>query len=154
LAAKGLAIRNSLSRWQTDFETWLGLHSNSRAEPPSVLATIYFHAISIYLSGIFDYRYQFQKIIMSPSPSPTLSQAAIDAHVEGILSRTEMSLNTTNIGGILYFFPLRVAGARAISVGQKTLILEMLGQISSRSFVVANAFVSDLKSVWGVRDRI
>jgi hypothetical protein len=90
----------------------------------------------------------------SPSPSPTLSQAAIDAHVEGILSRTEMSLKTTNIGGILYFFPLRVAGARAISVGQRTLILEMLGQISSRSFVVANAFVSDLKSLWGGRNSI
>jgi hypothetical protein len=59
-----------------------------------------------------------------------------------------MALKTTNLAGILFFFPLRVAGARARSVGQRSIILDLLGHISSRSFVVADAFVSDLKSLW------
>jgi hypothetical protein len=112
----------------------------------TILAETYYNAISIYLSGIFDYRPQFDQIT-----SPTLSSSQIQIHADSILSKTEHALRTTRLVGILFFFPLRVAGARAKTLKQRSAILGMLGDISKRSFVVADAFIVDLHTVWGRR---
>jgi uncharacterized membrane protein len=104
---------------------------------------IYYHAISIYLSGIFDYRLQFNDFI-----PPTLPYEKIQMHVCGILTRTKMALHITKLAGLLFFFPLRVAGARAVAVEHRLLIVEMLKDISRRNFVVADAFVHDLENLW------
>jgi hypothetical protein len=68
--------------------------------------------------------------------------------VDKILSDTKLALNNTNLGGVLYFFPLRVAGARVTSKEEAEGIVTMLKEISKRSFVVAEAFVLDLKALW------
>ena len=72
----------------------------------------------------------------------------IQSHVDGILSTTLEALESTRLAGLLFFFPLRVAGARAVSVEQKANVLGMLKEISRRSFVVADAFVMDLEDNW------
>lgn len=143
LSAEGFVIRSALTDWYTNFQKWSADTGTPENNPNSVLATIYFHGISICLSGIFDYRAQFNKI-----PSPTISQAVVQHHVDEILRMTEISLKTANLAAVLFFFPLRVAGARVTTARETGLIRAMLGEISMRGFVVADAFTADLKSVW------
>jgi len=142
LANEGLTIQKSIQHWHSNFLEWSASHSISTGNAQSTLAIIYYHATSIYLSGIFDYRPHFSYIL-----SPSLPETIIQAHVIAILSTTELALKTTNLGGVLFFYPLRVAGARARCAYQRKGILKMLGEISG-SFVVANAFTGDLKALW------
>jgi len=144
LASEGIDLRAALCRWLKTFKTWLSLDSARDEDPRSTLANIYFHAISIYLSGHFDYRYQFNQIVTASLPSND-----IQVHVQEILQHTEVALKTTRLAGILFFFPLRVAGARARTSVQRSAILGMLDGISERHFVVAHAFSEDLKTLWG-----
>jgi hypothetical protein len=144
LVVEGHTIRMALGNWNTNFKQWTKDTSTAHTSPQSLLATIYFHAISIYLSGIFDYRPQFNHIT-----PPSLPQSTIQHHVDSIISSTKKALQTTNLGGILFFFPLRVAGARVTSKDEAERIVEMLNEISKRSFVVADAFVVDLMELWG-----
>jgi hypothetical protein len=143
LASEGIALRTALIQWLDSFNDWLSLDSARKEDARSTLANIYFHAISIYLSGIFDYRHQFNEFL-----SAALPLEDIRAHVCGILQSTEVALRTTNLAGILFFFPLRVAGARARCSEQRTAILAMLDRISERSFMVAHAFSDDLRALW------
>ncbi|KAF7597155.1 hypothetical protein BBP40_009494 [Aspergillus hancockii] len=143
LAAEGFVIRSGLDDWYANFQQWSVDTGTPEHHPESVLATIYFDAISIYLSGIFDYRSQFNEI-----PTPTISQAAVQNHVDAILGNTEIALKTTNLAAVLFFFPLRVAGARVTTIRETESIRAMLGEISVRGFVVADAFTADLTSLW------
>jgi hypothetical protein len=144
LATEGLIFRDALDSWHTNFQKWtLEAESNSSKKGQSILATLYFHAISIFLSGIFDYRREFDHIV-----APILSQNHIQYHVDTILSGAQVALNTTNLGGVLFFFPLRVAGSRVTTKGEAGRIVGMLVEISKRSFVVADAFILDLKALW------
>ena len=142
-AAEGFVIRSALADWYANFQKWSAETGTPEYNPNSVLATIYFCAISIYLSGIFDYRTQFNTI-----PTPTISQDVVQNHVDEILRMTEISLKTANLAAVLFFFPLRVAGARVTTARETELICTMLREISMRGFVVADAFRADLKSVW------
>ncbi|KAK0110175.1 hypothetical protein ONS95_002826 [Cadophora gregata] len=140
LGTAGLTMRDTIDNWHTSF-----LQSSYAIEddPWSLLAIIYYHAISIYLTGIFDYRPQFDMI-----PYPSLSYSTIQAHVYSIISQTKLALSTTNLAGAFLVFALRVAGARAVNEEQRVDILQMLAEISTRSFVVADAFRMDLEYVW------
>jgi hypothetical protein len=75
----------------------------------------------------------------------------IQAHVMNILAKTELALQT-NLAAICFFFPLRVAGARVWLEEQRLLILRLLGDISKRAYIVADAFILDLNSLW-IMDR-
>jgi hypothetical protein len=143
LASEGIDLRTALSRWLEIFKAWQTLDSTKEDDSRSKFANVYFHAISIYLSGHFDYRYQFNHILSASLPSKE-----IDVHVREILQHTEEALKTTRLAGILFLFPLRVAGARARTAVQRLRILEMLDGISDKSFVVAHAFSEDLKDLW------
>ena len=144
LASEGIDLRNALFRWSETFAAWRNLDSTHKEDARSTLANIYFHAISIYLSGLYDYRYQFNQILSASLPSDN-----IQIHVCEILHHTEDAMKTTRLAGILFFFPLRVAGARARTSAQRSAILSMLDRITERSFVVAQAFSQVLKSLWG-----
>jgi hypothetical protein len=143
LAAEGFVVRSALADWYANFQKWSADTGMPEHNSNSVLATIYFHGISIYLSGIFDYHVQFNKI-----PTPTISHHIVQNHVDEILRMTEISLKTANLAAVLFFFPLRVAGARVTTARETESICAMLGEISMRGFVVADAFTADLKSVW------
>jgi hypothetical protein len=152
IAADGLSIQSSLFSWSKETAIWskpepyanTDSSHNDVYESPSLLANIYYHATSIFLSGIFDYRYQHWEGI----PTPRLPALDIQNHVTAILNGSEAVLNKTNIAGILLFFPLRVAGARARTVIEQQVILSMLQQIDRRNFIVAGAFVENLKELW------
>jgi hypothetical protein len=143
LTTKGLILRQALKDWSTTFQQWSKTTFTPTLTPLSLLATIYYHATSIFLSGIFDYRPQF-----AYTNAPSLPQNIIQYHVDAILSSTERALKTSNLGGILFFFPLRVAGARVATEEEAGRIVKMLREISKRSFVVADAFTADLTELW------
>ncbi|EAW09125.1 uncharacterized protein ACLA_078740 [Aspergillus clavatus NRRL 1] len=143
LAAEGFAVRSALADWYANFQKWSADTGTPEHNPYSALASIYFHGISIYLSGIFDYRTQFNKI-----PTPTISQAVIQNHVDAILQMTGIVLKTANLAPVLLFFPLRVAGARVTTAQETESIRARLQEISTRGFMVADAFMADLNSLW------
>lgn len=138
LADEGLNVRAALNDWYANF-----CQGAPSTEPQQILATIYYHATSIYLSGIFDYRSQFNGM-----NGPALTQSQVQSHVDGILTNTRLALLTTNLAGVLFFYPLRVAGARVTCEEEATTIVGMLKEVSERSFVVANAFIDDLNRLW------
>jgi hypothetical protein len=152
IAADGLLIQSLLISWSKETAIWsipepyenTDSSHNDVHDSPSLLANIYYHATQIFLSGIFDYRYHHWEGI----PTPKLSAVDIQNHVTAILRGSESALNKTNIAGILLFFPLRVAGARARTAVEQQAILNMLHQIECRNFIVAGAFVDDLKELW------
>ncbi|KAE8448722.1 hypothetical protein EG329_008937 [Mollisiaceae sp. DMI_Dod_QoI] len=140
IAAEGHRLRALLENWHERFQDHV---RSSCKDTWSILTKAYYHAISIYLSGIFDYRVQFDHLSTACLPTEV-----IQAHVSSILVSIEVALKTTNLAGILFFFPLRVAGARAWTSDQKSTIIKTLKEISCRAFVVADAFVLDLSTLW------
>lgn len=144
LASEGQQIKSNLDLWHLDFQDWKA--KSITDDDRSLLATVYYHAVSIFLSGIFDYRVEFNDVA-----SPELRSEVIQFHLTGILTYTKLALINRRLGGILFFFPLRVAGARAKTVEQKETITLMFNNISERNFVVAGAFTTDLHNLWSSR---
>ena len=143
LAVEGLAIRLALDNWYINFKKLSAESETLEQSMESTLAIIYFHGISIYLSGIFDYHSQFNDLV-----TPAIQPPVIQNHVDMILANTAIAMKTTNLSPALFFFPLRVAGARVTSIRETEAILELLQQISEGSFPVADAFIEDLMSLW------
>lgn len=149
MANTGFVVQASLYSWlsqaslQFDAEmSGLNEHHLNR-DPAWLLSDIYYHATLIFLSGIFDYRNYWDNMA-----TPTLPTSEIQDHVSAILEMVEVALKTTNLAGLLFLFPLRVAGARARSSTQRAAILRMLQNISSKNFIVAGAFLGDLTELW------
>lgn len=79
--------------------------------------------------------------------------SAIEAHVKAIIEITRSALKSTNLAGILFLIPLRIAGARAQSAEYRAEIIKMFEGIVRRGFVVGNAFNDDLRSLWGKQEK-
>lgn len=144
-AMEGFRLQSALFNWEASALAWPTTSDPKAVDLQMMLARIYYHAISIYLSGTFDY---FPYWDESHIQAPTLSSSQIQAHVTAILQMVAVALKETNLAGILFLFPLRVAGARARSLGQRFEIARMLREITSRGFVVADAFTIDLEELW------
>ena len=152
LAQEGLALQAEIQVWHRDAQEWSNRSTTAIASPhPKVehddqltLAIIYYHTLSIYLSGIFDYRFhQFSYIA-----TPTLVTADVQTHVQTTLTMTKDTMHSSNLSGLLFFFPLRVIGSRAESAEQRKQIIEMLQRIAGSGFVVARAFTETLEKLW------
>jgi len=144
-AAEGIRLQSALSSWKTFALAWSATPSTTTVDLQMMLAMIYYHAISIYLSGTFDY---FPYWDQSGIPTPSISSSQIQAHVKAILGMVATALNETNLAGILFLFPLRVAGARAQSLEHRFEIARVLRIITRKGFVVADAFTMDLDELW------
>ena len=144
-AQDGFRLQLALSTWKASAGSWSATSNPTAIDPQMMLAMIYYHAISIYLSGTFDY---FPYWDENHIQAPTLLSSLIEAHVTAILQMVAVALKETNLAGILSLFPLRVAGARARTLEHRFEIARMLGEITSRGFVVADAFTMDLEQLW------
>jgi Fungal specific transcription factor domain len=144
-ANEGFRLQSALADWKTTALTWSSTLSLKTSDLQMMLAKIYHYAISIYLSGTFDY---FPYWDESHIATPTLTSSQIQAYVKAILGMVTLALKQTNLAGILFLFPLRVAGARAQSLQHRFEIARMLGDITRRGFVVADAFMMDLTELW------
>lgn len=146
LALEGLSLQETLLQWHAHSS----LHSlieNAASAPneDTLIAQAYYHALSIYLDGTFSYHAPFTS--SSAPKSPMLDRFSIDEHVSCILSACQQLLDQ-RCAGLVLFFPLRVAGARARDFWSQAEILRLLGVIAQRGFMVAQSFVEDLSDLW------
>ncbi|KAH7085021.1 hypothetical protein BKA63DRAFT_8151 [Paraphoma chrysanthemicola] len=153
LADEGLVLRELLQQWWKDATAWESAaeqlrYSQNKSQLPDMelmVGHLYYHAISIYLSGTYDYHAPWTK---PGAPSaPILPRPIIEWHVAEILRLSQALLNH-GTAGVLLFFPLRVAGARAAEVGPRCEILSLLHTVERRGYVVAAAFTTDLSQLW------
>jgi hypothetical protein len=142
---EGLALQDVLLRWRVHYDLYSPESDASTSNEDILIAQAYYHALSIYLDGIFSYHAPFT----SPSAptSPILDRFIIDEHVSCILSTCQRLLDQ-RCAGLVLFFPLRVAGARARDSWSQAEILRLLGLIAQRGFLVAESFVDDLNDLW------
>ncbi|XPS70404.1 hypothetical protein M3J09_002625 [Ascochyta lentis] len=146
LAQTGLTLQSSLVQWYSDSTFWPSPSAEENVlDAEMSIAYAYYHTISIYLDGIFSYHTPFR--CASAPNSPILNRTEIDAHLEQILTTSHELLNQGS-AGILLFFPLRVAGARARDAATQSEILRLLQIIMRRGFAVAQSFVEDLTDLW------
>jgi Fungal specific transcription factor domain len=150
LANDSINLQSALLDWYSQSLIWTATRSAAnptapyKLDPQLTIAHIYYHAISIFLSGIFDYRPYWSHV-----PAPRLGLQAVEKTLGTLLPMIEAALKTSNLAGVLFLFPLRVAGARTRATPQKEQILKLLQSISRRNFVVADAFMGDLTTLWG-----
>lgn len=146
LAQEGLVLQSSLFQWHLDFLLSTPLNVGNDGQIAEIrIAQVYYHTISIYLDGIYSYHSPFTA---HPAPvSPILDRDTIGPHVAKILSLTQ-ELLAQGAAGILLFFPLRVAGARAYDPWTRAEILRLLHTIVQRGFAVALSFIEDLSDLW------
>lgn len=151
LAGEGVALRASLEKWWTDTMAWeqTVLEGGIPKQHDLELSVgyVYHHAISIYLSGTYDYHIHW--MLPGAPCAPILPRSIIEWHVTEIL-RLSQELLADGLAGIMLFFPLRVAGARAMDVCSRNNILEHLYTTRNRGFVVAEAFTEDLLELWAI----
>jgi hypothetical protein len=153
LADEGLILQSALQQWYAETTLWEQTSrsylecSASQSQPDTelLIAYAYFHSISIYLSGAYDYHEHWT---WSDAPrAPILHRSQIEWHVSEVL-RISQELLGIGISGVLLFFPLRVAGARAVDSLSRTTILNLLHTTVRRGFIVAEAFRVDLSELW------
>jgi hypothetical protein len=121
------------------------------ASQEATLSDIFFAAVSIYLSGVFDYEIAHWQQRWE-IPVPTISEDRIQEHLRSILALVKLAMRHTSLSQLLFLFPLRIAGARSCRMWQRERVVSLLAQIGE-SFAVADTFRTELREVWRVRDR-
>lgn len=146
LAEEGFSLQKKLKNWRAEAENW---NSLAHTDTELMIGFAYYHGISIYLSGTYDYHVHWNP--PGAPQAPILSPTEIDWHVSTILLLGR-DLLARGISGIFLLFPLRVAGARAVDMVLRSNILYLLRITSKRGFTVANAIQNDLSQLWSSRD--
>jgi hypothetical protein len=140
LAAEGLDIQQTIYDWHA--KALLQLVQDGPNEHLD-LALLYYHALLIFLSGNYDYFPYWDNI-----PAPVLSLIEISEHLIMILDLSDKVLLHSNIPGVMLFFPITVAGARAWKADQRSEILNLLDRVFCKGFVVANKVRDGLLERW------
>lgn len=154
LAAQGIRLRNDLDDWdqqRNKVPSPAFLSPKAKVDEEALLAHVFFSAISIYLSGVFDYDILHWRAWNFAVP--TIAENRIQAHVDSILDVAVFALETTALSPLLFLFSLRIAGARSYEARQRQKLLSLLGRISG-TFTVARTFRSELQEVWRERDKM
>ncbi|XP_014552838.1 hypothetical protein COCVIDRAFT_29841 [Bipolaris victoriae FI3] len=143
LADEGIELQQGLQQWWICAEAWG--KDTSEVDADLVVARTYYHAMSIYLSGSYDYHKHWNQ--PGSPPAPILNRSSIEMHMNEIL-RLGQELLDHGLAGLLLFIPLRIAGARVSYKKDQDLILRLLKTISQRGYAVANAIYIDLVELW------
>lgn len=139
LVREGKALRSRLVVFSSFF------CENTQALDIS-MAWIYYYAVSIYLSGIFDYTL----CGTCDSTGISLTDNELTIHVEGILRWSEESLRHNQVSHVFLLIPLRIAGNRCSNSKQCQGVLKRL-EILQGQFAVAAAFRTELLQLWSSR---
>ncbi|OAA73366.1 Zn(2)-C6 fungal-type DNA-binding domain protein [Cordyceps fumosorosea ARSEF 2679] len=158
IANTGMALREALTAWHA---VHLGLEEarggDAYAEGDDecgLLTRLFWAAISIYLSGEFDYEmHHWRRFGLAV---PTLAPGAVRQHVETILALSGRALAGGHLSPLLLLFPLRIAGARSLQAprAQRTRVLLLLDTVAER-FAAGQAVRDGLMEAWvgmGVED--
>ncbi|USP81299.1 uncharacterized protein yc1106_08573 [Curvularia clavata] len=143
LGEEGIVMQQWLQQWWKSAEAWE--RDTSRVDGDLLVAKSYYHAISIYLSGSYDYHSHWSR--PGAPQAPILDRPTIEGHMHEIL-RLSQKLLDHGFAGLLLFIPLRIAGARVADTNDRDVILQMFLTISQRGYAVADAIRSDLVELW------
>lgn len=117
------------------------------SSPDDLVASVFLHATSIYLSGIFDYRLH----LFSALPAAIIPRNRVQSHVAYILKGTNIACMQTKLCGLLFLYPLRVAAARAAEPSEQKQIMETFEYIRQQGFAIVQVFQAEIKEVWRER---
>ncbi|KAM0273927.1 hypothetical protein ACHAQH_008131 [Verticillium albo-atrum] len=117
----------------------------------SLLAGILVAATSIYLSGNYDYDLPAWQTLAIEVP--TLPASDVATHCETIVGCAREALRERSLSPLLLLYPLRVAGARAWTVEEQRVVDGLFTEVG-REFVVAEAFLGELREIWQVRNEM
>lgn len=149
ICSDALTLREALGSWYASYAQ-VAAEADDFSTPESedasmLLSRIFFAAISICLSGLFDYEIlHWHRLGLIP---PTLDQQTIETHTNTILRLSNMALDTTNLSPLLFLFPLRIAGARSRTQWRRDWVMKLVWRIGS-GFAVASAISAELSHVW------
>lgn len=146
LATEGARFRQCLSEWYQRAQR----RSFSQQQPLKnvelLLSLIYYSALSIYLSGIYDY--QLSSFPLPTASLPTLSRYQVEEHLSSIIKLTNLALKETNLMGLLFLFPLRVAAARAKTAEDQAQVLELFQRVRKKGFAILEVFEVEVCRLW------
>jgi hypothetical protein len=125
--------------------TFASLLRASPQAPDNNVAQMYYHALSIYLSGIFDYTLSPLRTTLSLQPDE------ITAHLEGILTHSSEAQQQNQVSQVFLLLPLRIAGNRCSNSKQCREVLKRL-DILRKQFAVAAAFRTEVLEMWAERE--
>lgn len=142
------ALKEALDHWYASYaqpDNKPITHTMAEENDSMLLSRVFFAAISIYLSGIFDYEItHWHRIGLIP---PTLDEETVQIHTNAILQHSTLALDTTNLSPLLFLFPLRIAGARSRTRWQREWVKKLVTRIGG-GFAVATVILTDLIYVW------
>jgi hypothetical protein len=155
LASEGHHLRADLASWQLRYHPRLRSDEFGEVESArylagndqghTILSAMFFSAASIYLSGNFDYDLPLWQSL--GIAVPILPTDQVLEHAESILVLVQEALSKTSLSPLLFLFPLRIAGARARFMEQRSTVVELLRLVSTQ-FAVAREFIEELKQLW------
>lgn len=119
-SVEGHHLRNELQTWGK--EAYARRAAQLVSNDSDLLGLIYYSAISIYVSGPFDYSSIWRD---NGIATPALRQEDVDFHVGSILKLSEQVLQERSVAGAALFFPLRIAGARVKAGGHRNRKLKV-----------------------------
>lgn len=150
ICSDACTLKEALGSWYASYvkpENKLATCNMAEENDSMLLARTFFAAISIYLSGIFDYEItHWHNIGLIP---PTLDEETVQMHTNAILGLSNLALDTTNLSPLLFLFPLRIAGARSRTRWQRDWVARLVTRIGG-GFAVAAAISADLSHVWEI----
>ncbi|KAJ6782111.1 hypothetical protein PWT90_08400 [Aphanocladium album] len=167
IADTGLELRDALNAWHEkyladDDDDDGSSPSSPTGQPPvdtagdecALLTRLFWTAISVYLSGEFDYEmHHWERFGLAV---PTLDQPTVERHVGTILALTEHALARSSLSPLLFLFPLRIAGARSARMGriQRERVLRNMTAVAERfdaAYAIREGLV-DAWKFWGIKD--
>lgn len=151
VAADGMKLRRALVVWQESYGEPIDARSTVVDDEAMLLCHIFFAAVSIYLSGAFDY--ETEHWVGHDVQIPTLSEVEINQHRQDTMDLVDLGMKKSSLSPVLFLFPLHIAGARATSERDRTRIRILLEAIGKR-FAVVTAVRNSLEVVWDHRKAV
>lgn len=151
VAADGMKLRRALVVWQESYGEPIDARATAVKDEAMLLCHIFFAAVSIYLSGAFDYETEHWD--GHDVQIPILSEEEINQHRQDTIDLVVLGMKASTLSPVLFLFPLHIAGARATSEHDRTRIRVLLEAIGKR-FAVVTAVRNSLEVVWYQRKAV
>ena len=155
LGAKGCVIQSQLLKWHLETECRsrnssgpLDLDGGLRYNSQTLMGYLYYHAMMIYLSAMFNPRYEIWQDDCVKRFLPLRSLEEVDAHVHDILELAEFALQHSTVAGFLLYLPIRIAGQRCKSAVDRLRVHKIISQVADRGFVVVKSLVPVFERLW------
>lgn len=134
-AHEGVCIKKKLLNWkQRNLEV--------SKDPERILASTVHSALILYHCRNFSFY-----SCWTTREIPQLDQEEIDENTSAILTQSQSLLDTC-IPSVLLLFPLRMAGAHVFLACLQVKVLNILGQIRKKGFIVSDRIETDLREFW------